>query len=209
MPETYTEHPLLTERFDRALVLASEHHRNQLRKGTTVPYISHLLGVTSLVLVIGGSEDEAIGALLHDAVEDGGGAPMLERILVEFGADVARIVEANSDTISEPKPPWMARKRAYVASVGDKRPDELRVSLADKLHNARAILRDFRTLGDDVWIRFRASSGSSVRWYYRAMYEAFDERRDVLGLDAIPLLDELGRTMDELDRLATASPAPR
>ncbi len=209
MPETYTEHPLLTERFDRALLLACEHHRNQLRKGTTVLVLSHVLGVTALVLAIGGSEDEAIGGLLHDAVEEGGGAPMLARIASAFGPDVARIVEANTDTFSEPKPPWLVRKRAYVACVGEKRPDELRVSLADKLHNARSILREFHAVGDDVWIRFSAGGGSSVRWYYRAMYEAFDARRDALGPRAESFVDELGRVVDELDRLATATPARR
>src|SRR3954469_14270393 len=111
MPETYTDHPILTERFDRALLLATEHHRRQLRKGTSVPYVSHLLGVASLVLEMGGSETEAIGALLHDTVEDGGGRPMLDRIEDEFGGDVARIVAANSDSETEPKPPWYERKR--------------------------------------------------------------------------------------------------
>src|SRR3954468_10530245 len=113
MPETYTDQPILTEAFDRALALATEHHRRQLRKGTKVPYVSHLLGVASLVLEMGGSETEAIGALLHDAVEDGGGRPMLDRIRTEFGPDVARIVEANSDSESEPKPPWVQRKDEY------------------------------------------------------------------------------------------------
>jgi (p)ppGpp synthase/HD superfamily hydrolase len=204
MPETFTELPLLTDRFDRAFQVASAHHRAQLRKGTQIPYMSHLLGVTSLVLEMGGDEDEAIAALLHDAVEDGGGEPMLARIGSEFGETVARIVLANSDTISEPKPPWLERKRAYVASVAGKEPDELRVSLADKLHNARAILRDYRTHGEAVWVRFRRGEGSSVRWYYRAMFEALSKRRDDLGPEAIPALDDLGRTVDELDRLATA-----
>ena len=117
-------------------------------RAPTIPYVSHLLGVTSLVLEMGGSETEAIGALLHDAVEDGGGPPMLERIRVEFGDDAARIVEANSDSEIEPKPPWYQRKRAYIDAIAHKQPDELRVSLADKLHNARAILLDYRTLGD-------------------------------------------------------------
>src|SRR3954463_5348677 len=111
MPETYTDQPILTERFDRALLLATAHHRRQLRKGTAVPYVSHLLGVASLVLEMGGDETEAISALLHDAVEDGGARPMLDRIRDEFGADVARIVEANSDSEAEPKPPWYERKR--------------------------------------------------------------------------------------------------
>jgi len=208
MPETFTDLPLLTDRFDRALHLASEHHRAQLRKGTEIPYLSHLLGVTSLVLEMGGSEDEAIAALLHDAVEDGGGEPMLERIRAEYGEDVARIVRANSDTMVEPKPPWLARKQEYVASIAGKRPDELRVSLADKLHNTRAILRDFRAHGNVVWERFTTGQ-RGVRWYYRAMHEALTERRDDLGAAALPVLDELGWTIDEIDRLATAPRSPR
>jgi GTP pyrophosphokinase len=208
MRETFTDLPILTDRFDRALHLASDHHRAQLRRGTEIPYMSHLLGVTSLVLEMGGTEEEAIAGLLHDTVEDGGGEAMLERIEAEYGADVARIVFANSDTIVEPKPPWLERKRAYVESVAAKRPDELRVSLADKLHNVRTILRDYRTHGDVVWTRFRAGE-DGVRWYYRAMHEALTERRDALGAAAIPLLDELGWTVDELDRLATARPALR
>ena len=208
MPETFTDVPLLTDRFDRALNLATSHHRAQLRKGTEIPYVSHLLGVTSLVLEMGGSEDEAIAALLHDAVEDGGGEPMLVHIRTEFGDDVARIVRANSDTIVEPKPPWLARKQAYVASIAGKHSDELRVSLADKLHNTRAILRDFRTHGNVVWDRFSAGE-RGVRWYYRAMHEALSERRDDLGAAALPVLDDLGWTVGEIDRLATARRSPR
>jgi (p)ppGpp synthase/HD superfamily hydrolase len=208
MPETFTDVPLLTDRFDRALNLANDHHRAQLRKGTQIPYVSHLLGVTSLVLEMGGGEDEAIAALLHDAVEDGGGEPMLVRIRTEFGDDVARIVRANSDTIAEPKPPWLQRKQAYVASIATKQPDELRVSLADKLHNTRAILRDFRTHGNVVWERFSAGE-RGVRWYYRAMHEALSERRDDLAPAALPVLDDFGWTVDEIDRLVTARRSPR
>jgi GTP pyrophosphokinase len=202
MPETYTDRPSLTDNFDRALLLAASHHRRQLRKGTEIPYVSHLLGVTSLVLEMGGSETEAIGALLHDAVEDGGGRPMLDRIREEFGDDVARIVEANTDTDLEPKPPWRQRKEEYIATIAHKKPDEMRVSLADKLHNARAILLDYRTHGEDVWTRFRAGGGPFVRWYYRALYEAFAARRDHLPAEAFPALEELGRTVAEIDRLA-------
>jgi GTP pyrophosphokinase len=202
MPETYTDHPMLTERFDRALVLAIEHHRRQLRKGTAIPYVSHLLGVTSLVLEMGGSETEAIGALLHDAVEDGGGRAMLERIRVEFGDDAARIVQANSDSESEPKPPWGRRKTEYLDAIAHKRPDELRVSLADKLHNARAILLDFRTLGDPFWDRFRPGAGPAIRWYYRGLEEAFTARRDALGPMAEPALGEFSRTVAEIERLS-------
>ena len=202
MPESYTDQPLLTDDFDRALLLAAGHHRRQLRKGSATPYVAHLLAVSSLVLEMGGSQTEAIGALLHDAVEDGGGPEMLERIRREFGDDVARIVDANSDTDAYPKPPWVERKSAYVAAISTKAPDELRVSLADKLHNARAILLDFRSVGDEVWSRFNPRAGEPVRGYYRALYDAFAARADDLGPNARPLLEELGRTLDELDRLA-------
>jgi (p)ppGpp synthase/HD superfamily hydrolase len=202
MPETYTDRPLLSDKFDAALLLATDHHRRQLRKGTEIPYVSHLLAVSSLVLEMGGSETEAIAALLHDAVEDGGGRPMLERIRAEFGEDVARIVLANSDSETEPKPPWRQRKTTYLADIAHKQPDELRVSLADKLHNARAILLDFRTLGEPFWDRFRAGGGSSVRWYYRELYGAFRAREAALGPKATPALDEFGRTVDAIEALA-------
>ena len=202
MPEKFTDTPLLTARFDAALRYATAHHARQLRKGTPVPYAAHLLAVASLVLEMGGSETEAIGALLHDAVEDGGGPPMLEQIRSEFGDDVARIVLANSDSDSEPKPPWTQRKTEYIAAIAHKQPDELRVSLADKLHNARAILLDSRTVGDELWYRFRRGAGDAIRWYYRSLYDAFDDRRDALGPGAIPTLEELGRTLDEIDRLS-------
>jgi (p)ppGpp synthase/HD superfamily hydrolase len=202
VPETYTDEPILTEAFDRALLLASDHHRRQLRKGTNVPYLAHLLAVASLTLEMGGSETEAIGALLHDAIEDGGGPPMRDRIEREFGADVARIVQANSDTDQEPKPPWHQRKQAYIDAIAHKQPDELRVSLADKLHNARAILLDYRTHGEQLWSRFRAGGGPAVRWYYRELYNAFDAQRATLGEQAIPVLEELGRTIDTIDQLS-------
>jgi GTP pyrophosphokinase len=205
MPETYTDRPLLSDKFDRALLLATDHHRRQLRKGTAIPYVSHLLSVSALVLEMGGSETEAIGALLHDAVEDGGGPPMLARIRTEFGDDAARIVAANSDSDAEPKPPWYRRKRAYIDAIAHKQPDELRVSLADKLHNARAILLDYRTVGDELWSRFKSGEGASIRWYYRSLYEAFAARREDLGPRAVPVLEELGRTVAEIDRLANAS----
>lgn len=202
MPESDTARPLLTADFDRALLLATSHHRRQLRKGTATPYVSHLLAVASLVLEMGGNQTEAIGALLHDAVEDGGGPEMLEDIRRTFGEDVARIVMANSDTDREPKPPWRERKEAYIAAIAHKRPDELRVSLADKLHNARAILLDFRTHGDALWSRFKTGEGESVRWYYRKLHEAFTVQSASLGEGARPMLEELGRTVAEIDRLA-------
>jgi GTP pyrophosphokinase len=204
VPEIYTDTPLLDDRFDRALLLATAHHRRQLRKGTDVPYVSHLLSVAALTLEMGGTETEAVAALLHDAVEDGGGPPMLAQIEREFGADAARIVAANSDSDTDPKPPWSERKRAYIDSIAHKQPDELRVSLADKLHNARSILLDYRSQGEALWSRFKMGQGLPVRMYYRALYDAFDARRDALGPLALPALEELGRTIDEIDRLADA-----
>ncbi len=204
MPETFTDTPLLTDMFDEAFLLASDHHRRQLRKGTAIPYTSHLLAVASIVLEMGGTEDEAIGALLHDLVEDGGGPEGLELIRNRFGEDVARIVLANSDTDEEPKPPWRMRKEAYIASIAHKQSDELRVSLADKLHNARAICLDYRTHGESLWVRFKAGEGQSVRWYYRALARAFHAQGDALGPQALPILEELERTVDELDRLSMA-----
>ncbi|HEX2102189.1 MAG TPA: HD domain-containing protein [Solirubrobacteraceae bacterium] len=208
MTESHASAPVLSERFDLAYLMASSHHRTQLRRGTEVPYVSHLLAVASIVLEMGGTEDEAIGALLHDYVEDGGGPAGLERIRRAFGNDVARIVEANTDTDEEPKPPWRERKEAYIAAIAAKRPDELRVSLADKLHNARAILLDYRTHGEALWSRFKPGEGPAVRWYYEALADAFAERRDALGPGATPALDELQRVVETLRGLAGAGEAP-
>ncbi|WP_354698993.1 metal-dependent phosphohydrolase [Paraconexibacter sp. AEG42_29] len=204
MPETYTDTPLLTDRYTDAVTYAATHHARQLRKGTEVPYLSHLLSVSSLVLEMGGSEDEAIGGLLHDVVEDGGGAAAEAEIRRRFGDDVARIVVANSDTDEIPKPPWRARKEAYVAAIAHKQPDELRVSLADKLHNARAILLDLRTAGTDLWGRFNPTA--DVPWYYRALADAFAARADVLGTGGVAALGELTRTVDAIDRLVAEAP---
>ena len=202
VPEFFTDTPLLTERFDAALLYAVGHHRRQLRKGTAIPYPSHLLAVCSLVLDMGGSEDEAIGGLLHDVIEDGGGVVAELEIRERFGDDVARIVRANSDSDAEPKPPWRERKEAYIAACAHKAPDELRVSLADKLHNARAVVADYRILGEALWSRFKAGEGESIRWYYRSLAEAFERRSDDLGDGGRATLAELRRTVDEMERLA-------
>jgi len=195
----------LDDRFDNALLYARRHHAAQRRKGTEIPYFAHLMAVSSLVLEMDGDEDEAIAALLHDVVEDGGGEPAIAEIREQFGADVLAMVLANSDTIVEPKPPWQARKEAYIAGISTKSAGALRVSLADKLHNARAILLDYRTIGEEVWLRFKAREGGPVRWYYRSLCEAFEARADTLGKAALPVLGELRRTVDELDRLAEAA----
>ena len=191
----------LSLRFDDALLYACEHHRDQVRKGSGIPYVSHLLSVAALVLEMQGTEDEAIGALLHDVIEDGGGERARVQIRERFGLDVEAIVLANTDTTVEPKPPWHLRKEAYIAGIPGKHPAALRVSLADKLHNARSILLDLRTHGDDLWARFSSGEGASVRWYYRSLVEEFEARREVLGERAEPALDELRRTVDEIDRI--------
>jgi len=145
---------MLTGRFDDALVFASRLHRAQRRKGTDIPYVSHLMAVSALVLEHGGNEDQAIAALLHDAAEDQGGATILEEIRGRFGEPVARIVADCTDAWEEPKPDWRPRKEAYIAKLPAKHASSLLVSLADKTHNARAILNDYRVLGDALWSRF-------------------------------------------------------
>jgi (p)ppGpp synthase/HD superfamily hydrolase len=205
VPEAHTDNPLLTDRFDAALLYAMAHHRRQLRKGTEIPYASHLLAVAAIVLEMGGTEEEAIAGLLHDVVEDGGGPPALAHIRAEWGDDVARIVAANSDTDVEPKPPWLKRKQAYINGIPRKQPDELRVSLADKLHNARAILRDYRSEGEALWGRFKAGEGASVVWYYRSLADAFGAQRVRLGPNVAWALDELSETVAAVERLTAGA----
>ena len=183
-------------RYGKALAFAAEKHAGQKRKGTRIPYISHPLAVASLVLEHGGDEDEAIAALLHDAVEDQGGRPTLRRTEQQFGRVVAGIVKACSDTDVVPKPPWRARKEAYLAHLASADRSTLRVSLADKLHNARAILADLHGVGDAVWSRFNADR-SQVLWYYEALADMFGAG------DAGPMAAQLRRTVDEMRTLAS------
>ena len=190
-----TNHPRLGGRFDDALVFAARKHRAQVRKGSEVPYVGHLLGVCSLVIEDGGSEDEAIAALLHDVVEDQGGEVVLEEVRARFGEEVATIVLACSDTTAVSKPPWRARKEAYLAHLKTASPSTLRVSLADKLYNARAILRDLRTVGDAVWQRFNTGRDDQ-RWYYGALARTFAELRPG------PMATELGETVAAIRSMA-------
>lgn len=157
---------VLTNRFDTALLYASQVHGGQKRKATKIPYIAHLLGVTALVLEDGGDEDQAIAALLHDAVEDQGGRPRLDDIRARFGEVVAKIVEGCTDAETIPKPEWVERKRRYVKHLRHAPADVCRVSLAlaDKLHNARAILIDFRQDRGALWPRFNGGKGGTL-WY--------------------------------------------
>jgi len=163
---------MLTHRFDKAFRYAHWLHRSQVRKGTPIPYISHLMTVAALVVEHGGNEDQAIAALLHDAAEDQGGAPRLAEIRTMFGDPVAAIVSNCTDAWTEPKPPWRARKEAYLKALPDKPPTSLLVSLADKTHNAEAILFDYRVLGDSLWDRFNGGA-VGTRWYYSALADVF------------------------------------
>ena len=182
--------PTLSRRFDEAFAYAHETHADHTRKGNGVPYIGHLMGVASIVIDDGGSEDEAIAALLHDAPEDRGGRERLEDIRRRFGDGVAKIVEDCTDSWTMPKAPWKERKEKYAAHARTLGPASLRVSAADKVHNAYAILRDLRNVGDKVWERFNANADEIVA-YYRSLVRSF---REAGG----------GRLVDELDRIVRA-----
>ena len=166
----------LGPRFSEAVAWAAELHADQRRKGTQIPYLGHLLAVAATVIEDGGSEDEAIAALLHDAAEDQGGERVLAEIGRRFGPTVAGIVEECSDTFESPKPPWRERKQVYLGHLEDASEGALRVSLADKLHNARAIVRDLAVSGPEVWTRFKAGADQQ-RWYYGALADVFARRR--------------------------------
>ena len=169
---------MLTDRFSRAAQYAIELHRAQTRKGTSIPYVTHLFAVCGLVLEDGGTEDEAIAALLHDGPEDQGGRPVLDEIRARFGDPVATIVAGLSDAMPAPgeaKPPWRERKEAYLHHLESAPVGVLRVSLADKLHNARSILVDLGIIGEAVWGRFNAARADQA-WYYRQLLAIFSER---------------------------------
>jgi (p)ppGpp synthase/HD superfamily hydrolase len=184
---------MFSDRFFTAVRYAADAHAGQVRKGTNVPYFSHLMGVTSIVIDAGGDEDEAIAALLHDAPEDTGGRERLDDIRTRFGDRVARIVEACSDSWDTPKAPWIERKRTYVERARHHKPDELRVAASDKVHNAYAILRDLRLHGDAIWNRFNATP-EDVLWYYESLVKAY---RHAGGG---PLVEELARIVRGIER---------
>lgn len=154
----------------RALGFACRLHRDQVRKGTTVPYVAHLLGVAGIVMRSGGTEREIIAALLHDAVEDQGGARTLARIQRRFGSQVARIV----DEVSEPAGPWLQRKQDKIAHIAGGRLSAaaLRVKLADSLHNSGTMTKGARREGEAFWEVFRGKKAGTL-WYYDAMTAAF------------------------------------
>jgi (p)ppGpp synthase/HD superfamily hydrolase len=180
---------MLTDRYDEAFRFAHQLHRAQTRKGTRIPYISHLLAVSAIVVEHGGDEDQAVAALLHDAAEDQGGEATLAEIRWRFGDGVATIVSDCTDAWTEPKPAWRPRKEAYLAKLPVKPVRSLLVSLADKTHNAEAILFDYRELGDALWPRFNGGV-EGTRWYYDTLSKVYSQ--------AIPgrLSDRLRRAVD-------------
>ena len=188
----------MSKRIEEAVAEAVRYHSGQARKGSGAPYVFHPLAVAGLVADAGGDEDTVIAAVLHDAVEDAGGPPVRAEIAARFGENVARIVEACSDTDATPKPPWRPRKEAFIRRLQDAPADVRLVVTADKLHNARALRRDFRDAGEDVWKRFRGGREGSL-WYYGAVAEALGA-----GWDH-PLLEELLDEVTELLREAGAA----
>lgn len=187
--------PIFSGKFTQALVYAARLHGRQLRKRTERPYIGHLLSVTSLVIEYGGDEEMAIAALLHDAVEDQGGLPRLREIRKKFGKRVAHIVDGCTDSYEEPKPPWMERKRAYLARLRGESAEVRLVSAADKLSNARETLYEVRVHGDSVYERF-AGKKEGTLWYYRELVKEFR------AAGSNPLVEEFDRVVTELESVA-------
>ena len=183
------------EKFESALLYAAQLHRYQERKGSGVPYVTHLMAVASIVGENGGTEDEVVAALLHDAPEDMGGEGRLEDIRRRYGDTVAGIVEGCTDTFEGPKPPWRPRKERYIVHVAGAPRAVRLVSAADKLHNARSILADLRAVGEDVWDRFTGGKDGTL-WYYRALVDAYN----TAGND--PLVTELDGVVGEIEALA-------
>jgi len=185
---------LLGPRFWSAFQFAAQKHDGQTRKAKSVPYLAHLMSVSSIVLEAGGNEDCAIAALLHDVVEDCGGRPMLREVEDRFGSDVARMVEGCTDTFEDPKPSWRQRKEEYLRRLPKEHSDTRLVSAADKIDNARSVLRDYRIHGEAIWARFNGGREGTL-WYYRALADEFNR------CPADMLNSELERIVGELERV--------
>jgi (p)ppGpp synthase/HD superfamily hydrolase len=189
---------MISSRLSSALALAVQAHDGQVRKGTAIPYIAHPMGVASIALDFGATENQAIAALLHDVLEDGGPhyAPLIE---AQFGAEVLALVQACTDGVPDAsgvKADWGERKRAYLAHLAQAPAEVLLVSGADKLHNARAIVSDLITIGPEVFKRFKAGRDGTL-WYYRALADVFTQRR-------APVAVSLEAEVRQMERLAGA-----
>ena len=161
-------------KYKKALDFAYKIHFDQNRKKTKIPYFTHLVSVSNHVIEDGGTTDEAIGGLLHDAVEDQGGLKTLKKIRKLFGNNVAKIVNECSDSIVVPKPPWLARKKKYISDIKKKGQSSMFVSLCDKLHNGTCIVNDHKRVGKKIWKRFTASP-KQVAWYYESLCKEFSK----------------------------------
>ncbi|MGF1490975.1 MAG: HD domain-containing protein [Microcoleaceae cyanobacterium] len=188
----------LSDRFTQALTYATQLHAQQERKGSGIPYVAHLLGVTSLALEYGADEDEAIAALLHDAIEDQGGLETRDEIRRRFGEIVTQIVEGCTDAHTIPKPPWRERKQAYIKHLKTASDSVRLVSTADKLYNASSILKDYRQVGETLWDRFTGGKAGTL-WYYRSIVDTLQT------IDSSPIVAELDRVVSEIERLTKDS----
>jgi (p)ppGpp synthase/HD superfamily hydrolase len=196
----------LTTAFEKALQYTLIIHAGQKRKGTDIPYFAHLLSCAALALDNGANEVEAIAALLHDAGEDAGGEGRIRDIRSRFGNDVADIVDGCTDAYVIPKPPWRQRKEAYIVHLPKASKSVRLVSAVDKLHNARAILSDYRKIGEELWSRFKGGKEGTL-WYYRSLVGAFNEAcendleaKDCKVADMKALVDELDRVVSEIEK---------
>jgi (p)ppGpp synthase/HD superfamily hydrolase len=189
---------MLSSRFTNALLYAAELHSTQQRKVSGEPYLAHLLGAAAIVLDFGGNEDEAIAALLHDAIEDQGGRAVREEILRRFGEKVTTIVDGCTDADTNPKPPWRPRKEAYLARLRTASPSIRRVVAADKLHNLRSLTREYRRQGENLWKYFQGGREGTL-WYHQTVVEILQSSGDPL------LVEELQRSLEELMRLISVN----
>ena len=187
---------MLTDKFLKAVSVANYAHYDQTRKGTTIPYIAHPLAVASLAIEFGANEDQAIAALLHDAIEDGG-AEYEQVILENFGESVLAMVQGCTDGVPDAngeKADWWDRKSAYLDHLEKAADDVLLVSGADKLHNARAIVIDLREVGPAVFDRFKVGMKGTL-WYYRNLADIFKRRGS-------PMAKQLEAAVSEMEKLA-------
>ncbi len=187
-----------SEKFEQALVYAARVHSRQDRKGSSAPYITHLLAVAALVGENGGSEDQVIAALLHDAPEDQGGRERLEDVKTTFGGSVARIVSGCTDSLENPKPTWRPRKEAFIRRLREANDDVILVVLADKVHNASTTVEDLREFGESTFDKFTGKKEGTL-WYYREVYKVLSHRAHNR------LTDRLRKLVEEMHKLAGAS----
>ncbi len=187
-------------RLAEAVAYAAAAHRGQVRKSTSIPYLSHLLAVAAIVLEYGGDEETAVAALLHDVVEDAGGKARLTEVRARFGVNVAAVVDGCTDADTHPKPPWRGRKEAYIARLAGEPGTVHLVSAADKLHNARSLLTDHHDVGPALWARFNGGKEGTL-WYYRTLVGAYTKAPPAL-------VRELDRVVTALESRAAAEGHP-